>query len=128
MTTSTTRAPRVLIMDDNPDVSLAMNLMLEREGFEVATAPNPQRALELHHRLPADVLIADVVIPLTGGLETIERFRREFPGTRIVAMARGGARQSAPEIAGADAILRKPLEAQSLLTTLHRLMVAKPRA
>lgn len=37
--TASRRAPRVLIMDDNEHVSLAMNLLLEREGFEVAIAP-----------------------------------------------------------------------------------------
>lgn len=119
MTNAAIRAPRILIMEDNEQVSLSMYLVLEREGYDVAAAPTPARARELQHRLPADVLIADLLTLKAEAPRVIDRFKHEFPGTRVVAMARG-----ATECAGidcADATLRMPYDAETLLSTIRSL-------
>lgn len=104
----------------------SMRLLLERAGYEVELAQNGARALELQRSRPADVLITDIFMPEQDGLETIERFRREFPGVKIVAMSGGGALAkgsfylSTAEVAGADAVLRKPFERDGLLQALRK--------
>lgn len=130
MPTKPVRAPRVLIVDDNPDIGLALNLALERAGFEVAAAPSEARALELQRRLPADILIADIFMSLTDSAEAIGRLKREFPGTKIVALSRGAKRAgnlATAGIPGADITLRQPFETRILVETLHGLMAAGPR-
>lgn len=122
---------RVLIVDDNADMRLGVQLVLERAGYEVATAANGARALELLRRAPPDVLITDIFMPEADGLETIARCKKEFPAVKIVAISGGGDRVrskkylSTAEVAGADAMLPKPFETAVLLETLQGLVAAQ---
>lgn len=120
------RATRLLIADDDPDTRLSLKLLLERAGYEIELAPNGSQALELQRSRPVDVLITDIFMPETDGLETIESFRRDFPNVAIIAMS-GGAGPlidsavylDTAGIAGADAVLRKPFDVKSLLRALR---------
>ena len=124
---------RLLVADDSADMRESLRLVLERAGYEVALAADGERALALQRARPADVLITDIFMPERDGLETITAFRREFPGTRIVAMSGGGVRMDGElyldtaGVAGADAVLRKPFDPGSLLQVLSDLAPA-PRA
>jgi len=128
---SANQSTRVLVVDDNADLRLGVQLMLERAGYEVATAANGVQALELLRGAPAEVLLTDIFMPEADGLETIERCRKEFPRMKIVAMSGGGdtirsARYlSTAEVAGADAMLPKPFGAAVLLETLRSLAAAR---
>ncbi|HVL34618.1 MAG TPA: response regulator [Burkholderiales bacterium] len=117
---------RVLVVDDNADVLLSINALLEGAGYESETASDARRAIEIHRRRPADVVITDIFMPDQDGLETIVKFRTEWPGVKIVAMSGGGdiAKQDYLQVAqhaGADAMLRKPFEPEELLRTVNRL-------
>lgn len=117
---------RVLVVDDNADVLLSINALLEGAGYESETASDARRAIEIHRRRPADVVITDIFMPDQDGLETIVKFRAEWPGVKIVAMSGGGdiAKQDYLQVAqhaGADAMLRKPFEPEELLRTVNRL-------
>jgi CheY-like chemotaxis protein len=123
---------RILVVDDNADMRLGVQLLLEREGYEVAAAPNGARALELVRRAPPDVLITDIFMPEIDGLEIIARCRKEFPSVKIIAISGGGDRirnkkyLSTAQVAGADAVLPKPFAAALLLETLRGLAAARP--
>jgi CheY-like chemotaxis protein len=117
---------RILVVDDNDDVLISMNALLEGAGYEAETASDARRAIEIHRARPADVVITDIFMPEQDGLETIVRFRAEWPGVKIVAMSGGGdvAKQDYLEVAGhagADAMLRKPFDPQELLNMVQRL-------
>jgi len=122
-------AARLLVTDDNSDMRESMRLLLERAGYQVVLAGDGMRALELQRAQPADVLITDIFMPEADGLETIARFKQDFPQVRIVAMSGGGVRvcgsanylQTA-EAAGADAVLEKPFEPRALLEILDSLV------
>lgn len=122
-----TQQVRLLVVDDDADMRQSMRLLLEHAGYEVALARDGAQALELQRARGADLLITDIFMPETDGLETIQRFRREFPLVRIIAMSGGGVRVrgesylSTAEAAGADAVLRKPFEVALLLKTLDEL-------
>jgi CheY-like chemotaxis protein len=117
---------RVLVVDDNRDMLETMQLLLAHAGHEAEVSDNAGRALEIQRERPADVLITDIFMPGTDGLETILEFRARWPDLRIVAMSGGGmvARRDYLEVAreaGADAMLRKPFEPQRLIETVERL-------
>src|SRR5688572_26225145 len=82
---------RLLVVDDNEDMRQTMKRLLERLGYEVEIAANGARALEMQHKVAADVLITDIFMPDTDGLETINHFRTTFPNVKIIAMSGGGA-------------------------------------
>jgi DNA-binding response OmpR family regulator len=117
---------RVLVVDDNRDMLESMRLLLAHAGHEAEISDSADRALEIQRTRPADVLITDIFMPGTDGLETIVEFRARWPRLRIVAVSGGGsvARQDYLQVAreaGADAMLRKPFEPQRLIETVERL-------
>jgi DNA-binding response OmpR family regulator len=116
---------RILVVDDNVDMRESLRRLLAHAGFDAEAARDGQQAMELHQLRPFQILITDIYMPLTDGLETIQAFRRATPGIRIVAMSGGGdvAKGShlgvATEI-GADATLQKPFSFEVLLDALKR--------
>ena len=123
---SSERGRRILVVDDNADMRLTMKLLLEHEGYEVELAANGREALEVQRARPSHVLVTDLFMPDADGFETIERFRKEFPQIRIIAMSGGGSKPElrtdhlpvASEI-GAHATLRKPFPIEKLLEALR---------
>jgi len=118
---------RLLVVDDNEDMRQSMKRLLEHFGYEVRIASNGARALEMQATDPTEVLITDIFMPDTDGLETINHFRSSYPGVKIIAMSGGGASLreadylSTASVAGADAVLRKPFSKESLLQALEEL-------
>jgi CheY-like chemotaxis protein len=123
---------RVLVVDDNPDLRALVKIMLERAGFEVQVAADGQRALDLQREHPAEVLISDIFMPESDGIELIARFKSGFPQVKIIAMSGGGhvSKKDYLPVAkaiGADAVLQKPFAAETLVRMLQEL-VATGRA
>jgi len=116
----------ILLVDDDADLRLALKLALEAADYLVVVAASAEEALLLQRRRPADVLVTDIFMPDGDGFEVIERFRREFPGTRIVVVSGGGKRAKqdylvVAQLMKVDATLQKPFEIQALLETLRSL-------
>jgi CheY-like chemotaxis protein len=127
----------VLVIDDEPDVRDSISQVLTRVGFEVLTADNGLTGVEDFFRRPADVVIIDIIMPRSNGVEVIKKIRTAFPGARIIAITGGGnfgplgykpgtvvtdaylesARQS-----GADAVLSKPFHRSDLIAMVRSLV------
>ncbi|HJV11150.1 MAG TPA: response regulator [Burkholderiales bacterium] len=120
-------ARRILVVDDDGEMRDAMAHILRAAGYEVELAHDGNAAIEAQLARPADVLITDVFMPARDGLETIQYFRSEYPDIRIIAMTGGSPMGRIDEylgvakVAGADATLRKPFAAQTLLESLSAL-------
>lgn len=116
----------VLVVDDRPDILGFVRAALERAGYKVAVAQNGRDAINLQRARPADLLITDIFMPEADGMETIDRFRTEYPGTRIIVMSGGVAKMQdylrvADQI-GVDATLRKPFSMDELLTVVRSVL------
>jgi DNA-binding response OmpR family regulator len=68
---------RILVVDDEADVREVVQLNLGREGFDVATAPDGESALELLRQGTFEAAIVDVMMPGMDGLELCRAIRRE---------------------------------------------------
>jgi DNA-binding response OmpR family regulator len=117
----------ILVVDDSADIRGFMRAALEHEGYGVALAENGRQALDLQREQPAELLITDIFMPDVDGIETIARFKSEFPSVRVIAMSAGGAAkmQDYLRIAGyigADAVLAKPFEVDELVRTVRRVL------
>jgi len=119
----------VLIVDDNRDVRLALKLVVEQAGYRAELAANGEEALAAQRRNPAGIVITDILMPETDGLELIESFRREFPEAKVVAMS-GAARLGkadylpAARLLGVVAAVEKPVDPRALLAILRSLSAA----
>lgn len=115
---------RILVVDDNADLRDSLRHLLVHAGFEADTACDGEQALTMHRSRPYQALVTDIYMPLSDGLETIQAFRRETPGIRVIAMSGGGISTRgrhlgvATEI-GADATLQKPFAFEKLLEALR---------
>jgi len=114
---------RVLVVDDHADLRASLKELLELLGYEVETARDGAAALTRHRSRAVAIVITDIFMPGTEGMETISRFKREWPKVRVIAMSGGGevAKSSYLQAAlhiGADAILRKPFTLESLHAAL----------
>jgi len=67
---------RVLMIDDDPDLRTGVKLVLEIEGFQVATASSGPEGIEMAAMSPPDVIVLDVEMPLMTGPETLRELRR----------------------------------------------------
>jgi DNA-binding NarL/FixJ family response regulator len=79
---------RILVVDDHTIVrdGICALLSLAADMEVVGEAANGQEAMEKVKELAPDVVIMDIAMPLLGGMETTRRIRKQFPGTRVLAL------------------------------------------
>ena len=117
----------ILIAEDDPDTREYLSLLLQLEGFDVATAEDGAHALQSLAQTHPDLLLTDLMMPQVDGLELIRRVRgqREFADLPIVAMsAYGSGPISEAQAAGATATVRKPLDIASLINTISQMLAS----
>src|SRR5262245_42925604 len=78
-------ALEVLFVDDDQDTRRLVRLQLHAVGFNVITAKNGNEALELFEALQFDVVVTDIFMPISDGIELIQELRRRHPRLPIVA-------------------------------------------
>jgi CheY-like chemotaxis protein len=111
--TNTEAMHRILLVDDDELSRSTIHQMLERMGHKVLSTANGSEALRLCREHSAELVITDLIMPDTDGLELIQDLRRSAPEIRIVAIS-GGGRVNANEYLtvarkfGAVAVLAKP--------------------
>ncbi|MBK1655419.1 hybrid sensor histidine kinase/response regulator [Allochromatium vinosum] len=118
--------PRVLVVDDDPDVVDALAMLLEILGYPVDVARSGPQALELAQRQCPRVALLDIGIPGMDGLELARRLRTQYPDPKrlkLVALTGLGHEQARERslAAGFDEHLVKPLGRQALLALLESL-------
>jgi CheY-like chemotaxis protein len=107
---------RVLVVDDSPGVQDLIATLLRTSGYEVATAPHGQAALDLLAAFRPDVILLDSAMPVMDGREFARRYRQlpapHAPIVMLTGEPDGPAR--AGEIAAAG-YLEKPFAPGALL-------------
>lgn len=114
--------PRILVVDDEPDLRFVLRSLFEDAGFHVDEAEDGERALEFVAAAPPDVVLTDVRMPKVKGTELLQRLRRTHPDVPVVLLS------AVEDIATAvDAIHKgafdyqsKPYDPQRLLLTVKR--------
>jgi DNA-binding response OmpR family regulator len=81
--------PRILIVDDEPQILEVLNLYLNREGFRVNTAPDGEAALAAFKREAPDLVLLDLMLPKLNGLEVFKRLRAQSTLPIVMLTARG---------------------------------------
>jgi CheY-like chemotaxis protein len=116
--------PRILVVDDDQNLRTAIRRMLEPEGFEIEEASDGRNAMRAFRARPADLVLCDVFMPETDGLEVLRELAREFSGACVVAMSGGfrGTMNLLPmaQGLGAAAVLYKPFERAEILTVVRQ--------
>jgi CheY-like chemotaxis protein len=110
---------RVLIIEDDADVSMVFQLGLEKAGYDVTVTANATAALAALTTVSPDLIVTDLDLPDLNGLDLIQYVRRHEEGRHIpliVVSASTGGFQSAKALeAGADVFLGKPMMLEDLI-------------
>jgi DNA-binding response OmpR family regulator len=118
---------RILLVDDEPLLRETLRIALQAAGHDVSVAQNGAVALALLADQSFDVIVTDVLMPETDGLEMIMRIRKESGNVRIIAMSGGGRTRNMDMLDfaksfGADAVLPKPFLPRQLISSVTDLM------
>jgi len=121
--------PRILLVDDEPEVLEILNEYLAEQGFAVRTAMEGNEALVEAKRWTPKAVLLDVMMPNIGGLEILERMRRINPGIVVILMS---GQSSAIEVLATAGLhvagtFPKPLNLPEVLATLEQAGVVPPK-
>jgi CheY-like chemotaxis protein len=120
--------PRVLVVDDDPMVSMAIEVCLQRQGMEVTVADGGEAGMRALASQTFDVMIVDIFMPHMRGFESIRIFHERAPGIPLIAMsgyAFASTDTSSPDFLrmtlelGATCCLRKPFTPKALLAAVN---------
>jgi len=119
---------RILVVDDDPMVCMAIEVFLQRHNFEVIVADGGEAGLRALDRGGIDLMIVDIFMPHMRGFESIRIFHERAPAIPLVAMsgyAFANLSAPAPDFLrmalelGASRCLRKPFTPSALLTAIN---------
>lgn len=119
-------SPRVLVVEDEPDIAALVAYQLTREGFRVETASNGNDALGSVRREIPDLVVLDRMLPGLSGDEVLRQLKQE-PATRgIPVLVLTARREQADRIdgleLGADDYLTKPFSPRELVLRVRAIL------
>ena len=117
---------KILIIEDDPSFSRAINHIIEKEGYEVITASNGMTGLRMAKEENPDLLILDVMLPGLDGFEICSRLRQDPPTARLPIIMLSAKGQEADKTTGlkvgANEYLTKPVDRTLLLEKVTSLL------
>jgi DNA-binding response OmpR family regulator len=116
----------ILIVDDEPGVVVAIQFLMEQQGYNVLVAKSGEDALEAIYKYKPDLAILDIMLPGISGWEVCEivRLNPDYRNVKIIFLtARGGEAEIARGLAlGADAYITKPFSNEELVATVNAVL------
>jgi len=114
--------PRILVVDDNEEISHMLETYLNESGFTAVSATNGYAGRDLLNREYFDLVVTDICMPGMDGntlLQHIRKIRRHLP---VIAMT------ATPAMAqsGFDLVIRKPFEIRVLVSSIQNLLTRYP--
>jgi two-component system KDP operon response regulator KdpE len=114
------KPPRVLVVDDEPQIVRALKVVLREAGFEAVPAETASEALDLAAVRPPEAAIIDLVLPDLDGVEVTRRLREWSEMPILVLSAVGEEEQKVRALeAGADDYITKPFGTRELVARLQ---------
>ncbi len=115
---------RILLVEDDPDLSRQLKLALDDAGYAVDHAADGEEGHYLGESEPYDAIILDLGLPKIDGVSVLEKWRRGSVGTPVLILTARGAwsEKVAGFDAGADDYLTKPFHTEELLARLRALV------
>ncbi len=124
-------AKKILVVDDEPDTIVYVTAVLEDNAYQVSSAHNAEKGMELLEKDPPDLIIVDVMMPGASGLDFIQQIRRHPLHSDLPVLVVTGKGEilknkcrSFLECSGVrppDEILEKPFDPKDLIKAIDAL-------
>ena len=107
---------RILIVDDDPQIAAGLEALLS-DDWDVRTAANGQEAIVAFGEFSPDVVLLDVQLPDTTGIDLLHQFKMYSETTAVIMMSGGGTLDRVVESMqlGAETFLQKPFDFDMLV-------------
>ena len=108
---------KILLVDDEPDVTRILSKRLGRRGYECQAAANGQEAVDAMAQFAFGVIIMDVKMPVMDGMSALQIIHARWPKTQIILLSGHADMQLAVQAMseGAFGYLMKPVDIEELL-------------
>jgi DNA-binding response OmpR family regulator len=113
---------KILIVDDDYELSDGLRAVLEAQGHRVLQARDGQQGKNLIYQENPDLVILDMMMPRMGGYPVLEHFRdkKEAPPIIMITANEGSRHKAYAEYLGVVAYIRKPFAMEKLLEAVNR--------
>lgn len=123
---SKTKTNKVLVVDDDSDILELLQYNLEKEGYDVKTANNGQKAIDIATLFLPNLILLDIMMPGMDGVETCRILRENtaLVETHILFLTARSEEYSeiAAFDAGADDYISKPIKPRALLSRIGAIL------
>lgn len=120
--------PRILLVDDEPQVTAALTRALRREAYDVLTANSAVEALRVLQTVRVDVIVSDEQMPGMVGSELLAIVRRDYPETARIILTGHASLEAAVRAINEGEIYRfltKPCNTNDLTTVIEQALQQK---
>ncbi|MTI23224.1 response regulator [Fulvivirga sp. RKSG066] len=113
---------KVLICDDEKDILQVVKIVLEKEGYEVATESAVINAVELVEKHRPDLILMDIWIPEIGGSKAVKQLKSnpETAKVPVLLFSANNKIENIAEDSGADGYICKPFDVQDLVNGIAK--------
>ena len=124
---------RILLIDDEPDITFTIKDILEDNGFQVDSFNDPILALNSYKSNFYDLVILDIKMPKMDGFELYVKLREKEPKVKICFLTASelfyeefrNARLKLGEKVGEEYFIQKPIKTEDLIKKINKLMMNK---
>jgi DNA-binding response OmpR family regulator len=117
---------KILIVDDEPSIIVALQFLMEQNGYETLVAFSGEEAMEAVARFRPDLILLDIMLPVVDGFEVCQRIRENplWKNIRIVLVTALGSDVNVTKglDLGADAYVTKPFSNAELVAKVKELL------
>ena len=116
-------AKKVLIVEDDPNISELVQMYLEKEGYSTVIANDGGEGVELFRREKPDLVLLDIMLPVMDGWGVLRTIRQDSQTPVIMLTAKGETNDKVQGLKhGADDYLTKPFEMKELLARIEAVL------
>jgi DNA-binding response OmpR family regulator len=121
-----TKKPKILVVDDSNTNVVLLEVVLEKEGFEVATAMSAKEAFKSMEKEKPDLILLDILMPQTNGFEFLESIKKQpayanIPVIMVSAVGNEDNKKTAKKL-GAKDFFEKPIDISSIVRKINSLL------
>lgn len=81
---------KVLILEDEKPIAKALELKLEKSGFDVTVGGNGKEGLELYKKQKPDIILLDLIMPMMDGFGFLSEIRKKDKSTEVIVLTNLG--------------------------------------
>lgn len=118
---------RILVVDDEESIREFLEIMLKKEGYEVTTAEDGARAIEILKKKSFEMVISDLQMPNVTGMELLTHVRDNYPDLQFMMITAFGTTETAVEAMkmGAYDYLTKPFKIDEVRINIQNALRSK---